>query len=741
MLYICNNTGRDSLQSTVYSLQSTSPSPTAANSLMILRQARESDFAHLETFVWQAIFPAFDQPGLTDAQRAENDAMVETARTVVISSLGNEHHSVFVAINPKSKTLAGYIIADASPRAYAEIVQLIVKRAFWGKGVAAELLGLATEFIGRDRAVSLSVRHYNERAVAFFAKHDFLNTGETAGNHAIPRSLLLREAYEEVAPPISTPATQEVDDAWLDFPTASDEPVFEALPDYTLSIDDEPLFETGVNALKVEDPDSFIPEESSLTDAQLTELEAFIARARAKKGRSAEVNARVTAINAPEKAASSPKQASKSNLSPAQKKEKPANKHPEVVFEIDYGEEKRPQPKPALSTASATTTSGPAVKKSTLTAEPSFEFAFSGAPPKKTDDGPTSSTKAGSTREPISKTVAEEKAILAPKKKAAHKHCPDCDSRIPAVARFCFSCGYPQPDEEPMETPAGGQAPEEVLLLDELPITKATQKMDTSAFTAKPKPAAPESASANTSTTSSDKKLKKTVTPAELKQAFRNHLQDRVLAYFGERKLKKYLSLLEESTAFQQVRDGSLTNLATWLNERQPSRATQDRRRDVLADLAEYFIVETAAELSNNVLPQRLLRYQSVNWDTADLFRLVMDYLDFEAESEQVYTDFVAMPAKALKNASRSFLRAAKDERIFFICDQSLISSAKNGFAVTDSGIYWKNVLQPAGAATFTTLKETRLDQGHVVIDGQFFDAGNRLNLKVAVLLDKLRRM
>ncbi|MEM9528953.1 MAG: hypothetical protein AAGA31_20245, partial [Bacteroidota bacterium] len=157
--------------------------------------------------------------------------------------------------------------------------------------------------------------------------------------------------------------------------------------------------------------------------------------------------------------------------------------------------------------------------------------------------------------------------------------------------------------------------------------------------------------------------------------------------------------------------------------------------------LAEYFIVETAVDIHGGLFPQRLLRYQSTNWVTTDLFRLVMDYLDFESESERVYTDFVVMPTRALKNATRTFLQAAKDERVFFICDQSLISQAKNGFAVTDAGIYWKNVLQPAGQATFTTMQPPRIDQGHVIIDGQFFDAGGRLNQKIALLLDKLRRM
>ena len=118
-----------------------------------------------------------------------------------------------------------------------------------------------------------------------------------------------------------------------------------------------------------------------------------------------------------------------------------------------------------------------------------------------------------------------------------------------------------------------------------------------------------------------------------------------------------------------------------------------------------------------------------------------MDYLDFAGESEKVYTDFVAMPPKVLRNATRAFLHADRDERIFFICDQSLLGNGKSGFALTDASIYWKPIFQPAGAATFTTLGEVRRGDGHLLIDGQFFDAGTGLNLKVAVLLDKLRRM
>jgi len=207
---------------------------------MIIRQAKQSDFGHLETFVWQAIFPAFDQPDLSVAQREENDAMVETAREEAFAAMERRDTVVLVAIDPKNRRLAGYLIADAAPGAYAELKTLIVKRSYWGKGVAAKLMQEATTFIGRDRAVSLAVRHYNSRAIAFFGKQDFVDTGETTGDHAIPRTLMLREAYEILNPPDAQGEELEKDDAWLNFPSAEDEPVFEELPDYRLAVDESP---------------------------------------------------------------------------------------------------------------------------------------------------------------------------------------------------------------------------------------------------------------------------------------------------------------------------------------------------------------------------------------------------------------------------------------------------------------------------------------------------------------------
>ena len=747
---------------------------------MLIRQAKPTDFGHVETFVWQAIFPAFDREGLTDAQRAENDAMVEGARDQVLAALADRDTAVFVAIDPKSRNLVGYLIADAAPRAYAEIVTLIVKRAWWGKGVAASLLAEATNFIGRDRAISLAVRHFNARAIAFFAKHDFEDTGETTGDHAIPRTLLLREAYEDLTP-LTPQAMEDKDKTWNDdFPTGADEPVpvYEALPDYNLAVDETPLFQTGTNALATEPLGDFDTGNTTLTENQLTELEAFIARARAKKGTPAPREERtMQPVKSAPARPTSPEQSTVGDdfgfsLTDDSAPRKPFRKR-DIPFEVDYGDGPVAQPSTTggISGPDPVSTPATAEGKTLGTASgPSFEFAFDDKaaplPEPASLTTPVSSPASTPAPAPVATAVADpapgkDAANGTPRPKPKTKHCPDCLTELPTAARFCFRCGYPQPEEDAAPAPAvGQQAPEEALALPELP-DAAEETLELPDLSPPEKPTADNSVAAplteRAAKTEGEMKTPPSAaqrkqaagkpsthryTPAELKQRFREHMQERVTAYFGTKRVKKYDEVLERDTAFQQLRDGSLNNLAHWLNSGDRTvGAAEQRLNDTLADLTEYFIVETAGELSKGVLPQRLLRYQSVDWETVDLFQLVMDYLDFDKERELVYTDFVSMPARALRNATKSFLQAGKDERIFLICDQSLISQAKNGFAVTDSGVYWKNVLQPAGVTMFTTLESLSLDQGHLEIDGQFFNAGSTLNLKMAVLLDKLRRM
>jgi len=453
---------------------------------------------------------------------------------------------------------------------------------------------------------------------------------------------------------------------------------------------------------------------------------------------------------------------------PVKEMERPAvktrsiEKH-NIPFEVDFGDGRVETNREGVASATSELPVGTA-----KTPTPSFEFAFDnegGSDARIAVEQP----KVGAIKQAFNKREKVEKSLPDTSSSSSAearktKHCPDCVAELPTMARFCYACGYPQPEESPVPL-VGEQAPEEdFLVLEELPdeglAPKAPSQDAAEVFLgvkeedasensslAEPKagPVPTDQDQPAISTTDRSKTKAKTVaqsySSSELRQLFREHFQETIITYFGERKLKAYFDKLGSDIAFQQLRDGSLSNLLRWLKEAQSEAAAALRIHDTLADLTEYFIVESAGDLSGNVLPQRLLRHQSVDWDTVDLFKLVMDYLDFERESERVYTDFVTMPERSLRNATRSFLKAGKDERVFLICDQSLISQAKNGFAVTDSGLYWKTVLQPAGVVLFKTLSRMKLEQGHLKLDGQFFNAGASLNLKLALLLRKLGRM
>ncbi|MBB4077693.1 ribosomal protein S18 acetylase RimI-like enzyme [Lewinella aquimaris] len=537
---------------------------------MQYRPGKESDFDHLETFVWQAIFPGFDVPGLSDDQRAENDELVAQAKTRAIAALNSPDHLVLTAWDNRRRNLVGYLILALNSGDHAEVVHLIVKRGAWGSGVGKELLEQGVQRLRPGSGLRLAVRPYNQRAIAFFTKHGFIDTGEAAGDAGIDRIHMVKAA-EVVSKPEPAKVVVEEED---DFPTAADEPYYEELPDYRLAADDwsEPVFD---------------PEQSTLDEEQFNQLEDFITRAKARKAGQAA----------------------------------PITRHPEIELEIDYGESTDAKP--------------------TSTPEPTgFTFAFD-----YTDPGPASPPK--------DRGGAQEQA-------------------------------------------------EETLELDEIP---------------------------------------EEITVAKLRGELEDGLGDKLTAYFGADALPDYLEIYRNDDNFHRIRDVSLASLSTYLNGHDRDAQAARRRRDVLADLTEYFMVESGAELHEGLFPQKLLRFQGLDWKKVDLFRLVMAYLDFDRETESVYTDFVTMPPRVLKNATSAYLRADRDERVLFICDQSIFGNGKQGFAMTDSGVYWKNVLQPPGAATYTTVRRLGIHGDHLMIDGQYFDAGRRLNLRVALLLDKLRRM
>lgn len=544
---------------------------------MNYRPGQASDFINVETFVWQAIFPAFDHPDLNEAQRAENDALVAEAKDHCLQAIALEDRQVFVARDPQQRRLAGFIILDRAPRDYPEIVWLIVSRKYWGQGVADGLMRAGIEWLGTERPIKLKVHFYLDRAKAFFARYGFEDSGEPAGDHLIPRILFLREAG-----PLSSPG-----DAQLELPIMP--PEAEIATSSVTEIQ---------NPLEPDSPADPVPPPTVLPPTQTNSTEPAVTEGTYR------------------------------------------SRYQDIELEIeDHTAVSDPGP--------------PADQTSTMSGGIGFEFAFDDE-----DDNNDDNDRENEADKPDHEAIEEAEILDLPELE------PD-----------------PELESEPAAEP-GAAAP---------PLS-------------------------------------------ELRGRFQEVFVQEVTDLFGERALPLYLEKLKGS-AFPAVVDNGLSLL-------RQSEKWEEELPGLAAELTEYFIVETAAELHGGVFPQRLLRHRDTPAGADTLFALINDYLDLEQENERVDTDFITIAPGRLRNATRNFLFAGPGERVFFLVDQSLLGNLKNGFAITDRAIYWKALLQPNHVAYYPELNSVRLEKGAVVINGHFFDTGKRnFNLKVALLLKRLGRL
>jgi hypothetical protein len=273
--------------------------------------------------------------------------------------------------------------------------------------------------------------------------------------------------------------------------------------------------------------------------------------------------------------------------------------------------------------------------------------------------------------------------------------CHQCQTELPEQARFCFNCGAAQPAPAPPPKACidlRGDIEQQIIGL------------------------------------------------------FFQALRQRVEAEHEPGKFQAYSERLYES-GFRDMlhrRAGQLqAQLLLLQAEGQADARSINQLVEALLDsLLDYFIIRHCQELNACPLPEAMLKYEGAEWEKVDLFSMVSDFLCFEAEpDEQVYFDFLAMPAEKLRNAAKFFLFPQRDERIFFICDQSLLGSCKEGFAMTDRALYWKAQLQTARKASYHNLGTIIREKEWLLIGGHFFNANPALNLKLMRLLKKIKRL
>ena len=156
---------------------------------LVVRAGKPEDFVGLNERAAGAILSAFDHPDLTTVQRAENRRIVAIAQQSCLAAVKDANCEVFVATS--AGRLAGFVIVAAETEPCSEIDCFIVFSEFQGRGVAQRLMAAALEWVGAN-SVQLGFIHHNARAIAFYEKYGFEDTGQLIEGHEIPRKLMVR---------------------------------------------------------------------------------------------------------------------------------------------------------------------------------------------------------------------------------------------------------------------------------------------------------------------------------------------------------------------------------------------------------------------------------------------------------------------------------------------------------------------------------------------------------------------
>ncbi|MFM7401077.1 MAG: zinc ribbon domain-containing protein [Bacteroidota bacterium] len=230
----------------------------------------------------------------------------------------------------------------------------------------------------------------------------------------------------------------------------------------------------------------------------------------------------------------------------------------------------------------------------------------------------------------------------------------------------------------------------------------------------------------------------------QVKALFFSQLRKRVEEEHDPRKYADYVERFYQSR-FREIYELRSRQIADdignyWVQFGSEGLSEIDNRLETAFEgLLDYLIIQFCTDLNGVLLPAAILNYERISPDKTDLWKMIRDFLDFEFEEEVFYFDFIGMRSDLLANACKSFLCADAKERVYFICDLSLRGNCKEGFAMTNKGIYWKSVLDKPRKVAYSELKDVRVEKEWITINGHFFHANRSLNLKMCKLLKKLR--
>ncbi len=238
--------------------------------------------------------------------------------------------------------------------------------------------------------------------------------------------------------------------------------------------------------------------------------------------------------------------------------------------------------------------------------------------------------------------------------------------------------------------------------------------------------------------------------PANLSNQIRDYffkiMRIRIETELDPKGYRKYFDHFHSSGLYKkfEIRAQQLAEEVVMIHEQKSPLGFQEINHllnRALEGFMDYFIIDYCESLHKMKLPEAILRYENIQKASVDLGQLIFDFLYFENERDKVYTDFLIIPSGKLTNANEAFLFTEKDEKLFFICDQTMFGSCKKGFAMTDKAIYWKAHFNEPEKVKFEALESIKREGEWLLINDRFFNVNKTLNYKMLLLLKKLKKL
>jgi hypothetical protein len=228
-----------------------------------------------------------------------------------------------------------------------------------------------------------------------------------------------------------------------------------------------------------------------------------------------------------------------------------------------------------------------------------------------------------------------------------------------------------------------------------------------------------------------------------IKSYFFQALRSRVIEISDEKKYSEYVQTFYDSgfNFYFSQRQKKLIRELQQVPYLHPEDT--DYQVDILIDDAFEAILNrfttSHTRALNDWQPPDVTRWELIKKEDLNLEKMIFDYLDVDTNDEKHYTNFLTMPMPKLKNAWKSFLFATQAEMPLVISDQTVFGSCKEGYAITNKGIYWKAAFNTPNRFYFEELYDIRKEQDWININGQYFHINQKMNYKLLRLLKKLR--